>query len=66
MRTIAKALNRAPFSIAREIARNGGVNRQRAALAEKEFLKHAKRPKPMLLAANTKLRDTVCRLLEED
>jgi len=57
MRTIAKALNRAPSSISREIARNGGVNRYRAALAEKAFLKHAKRPKPMLLAENTRLRD---------
>lgn len=66
MRTIAKALNRAPSSISREIARNGGVNRYQAALAEKAFLKHAKRPKPMLLAENTKLRDIVCRLLEED
>jgi transposase-like protein len=66
MRAIAKTLDRAPSSISREIARNGGVSRYRAALAEKAFLKRAKRPKPMLLVENTTLRDTVCRLLEED
>ena len=37
MRSIARDLNRAPSSISREIARNGGVNRYRAALAEKTF-----------------------------
>jgi hypothetical protein len=44
MRAIAKALDRAPSSISREVARNGGVSRYRAALAEKAFLKRAKRP----------------------
>jgi len=66
MRSIAKDLNRAASSISREIARNGGINRYRAALAEKAFLKRAKRPKALLLAENTMLRDTVCRLLRED
>ena len=37
MRSIAKDLNRAASSISREIARNGGVNRYQAALAEKVF-----------------------------
>ncbi len=40
--SIARDLNRAASSISREIARNGGVNRYRAALAEKDFLKRAK------------------------
>lgn len=66
MRAIAQTLDRAPSSISREIARNGGASRYRAALAEKAFLKRAKRPKPMLLVENSNLRDTVCRLLEED
>ena len=66
MRSIAKDLNRAPSSISREIARNGGVNRYRAALAEKAFLKRDKRLKPLLLSENTSLRDIVCRLLSED
>ena len=66
MRSIAKELNRAPSLISREIARNGGVNRYRAALAEKVFLRRAKRPKSLLLAENTTLRDTVYRLLRED
>jgi len=66
MRSIAKDLNRAASSISREIARNGGINRYRAAPAEKAFLKRAKRPKPLLLSENTMLRDTVCRLLRED
>jgi len=66
MRSIAKDPNRSPSSISREIVRNGGVNRYRAALAEKAFLKRAKRPKPLLLSENTTLRDTVCRPLSED
>lgn len=37
MRSIARDLNRAPSSISREISRDGGVKRYRAALAEKEF-----------------------------
>ena len=66
MRAIARVLDRAPSSISREVSRNGGAGRYRAALAEKAFLKRAKRPKPMLLTENATLRDTVCRLLEED
>jgi IS30 family transposase len=66
MRAIARDLDRAPSSISREVSRNGGVGRYRAALAEKVFPKRAKRPKPMLLTENTRLRDTVCRPLEED
>jgi len=41
MRSIAKDLNRAASSISQDIARNGGVNRYRATLAEKAFLKRA-------------------------
>ncbi len=66
IRSIARDLNRAASSITREIRRNGGVNRNRAALVEKAFLKCAKRPKALLLAENTMLRDTVCRLFRED
>ena len=66
MRSIAKDLNRAASSISREIAWNGGINWYRAARAEKAFLQRAKQSKPLLLAENTMLRDTVCRLLRED
>jgi IS30 family transposase len=44
MRAIARALDRAPSSISREVSRNGGAGRCRAAPAEKAFLKRAKRP----------------------
>ena len=57
MRAIAQILDRAPPSISWEIAGNGGASRYRAALAEKAFLKRAKRPKPMLLVENSNLRD---------
>jgi DNA-binding NarL/FixJ family response regulator len=37
IRNIARDIDRAPSTVSREISRNGGVNRYRAALAEKAF-----------------------------
>lgn len=48
------------------MSRNGGLERYRAALAEKAFLKRSKRPKPLLLRENEALRSEVARLLEAD
>jgi IS30 family transposase len=66
MRSIASQLGRAPSTVSREIARNGGIDRYRACIAEKAFLKRSKRPKPFLLGENIKLRSCVTQLLEAD
>ena len=66
IRNIARDIDRAPSTVSREISRNGGVNRYRAASAEKAFLRRSKRPKPLLLAQNVALREIVGRLLQAD
>jgi hypothetical protein len=49
-RVIANSLNRAPSTISREVARNGGRVRYRAVVADKQAYKTAKRPKVCKLA----------------
>lgn len=66
LRSISRELGRCPSTISREVSRNGGLERYRAALAEKAFLKRSKRPKPLLLRENEVLRSEVARLLEAD
>lgn len=66
LRSIAIELGRAPSTASREVARNGGVDRYRACVAEKTFLKRSKRPKPLLLRENRQLRECVTQLLEAD
>lgn len=66
LRSIAIELGRAPSTVSREVARNGGVDRYRACVAEKTFLKRSKRPKPLLLRENRQLRECVTQLLEAD
>lgn len=66
LRWIARDLGRSVSTVSREISRNGGLGRYRACSAEKAFLKRCKRPKPLLLAENVNLRESVCRLLEAD
>jgi IS30 family transposase len=56
IRSIARELSRSPSTISREIARNGGVVKYRASIAEQAFLKRAKRPKSLLLAERPALR----------
>lgn len=48
VRAIARMLSRAASTISREISRNGGVGRYRAAAADKLAWKEALRPKPCL------------------
>jgi len=55
----ARALNRAPSTISREIVRNGGPDRYRALDAEAGAWQRAKRPKPSRLAINTPLQRLV-------
>ena len=49
--------------MSREISRNGGYNRYRAAQADKQAWVRARRPKPCKLASRPRLRQTVARKL---
>lgn len=64
IRAIAAALMRAPSTIAREVNRNGGLGRYRAAAADILAWKRALRPKPCKLAIHPRLRQAVVRKLE--
>lgn len=66
LRGIAKDIGRSPSTISREVSRNGGAQKYRAASAEDAFLKKCKRPKPLKLAVNVPLRKEVARLLAAD
>ena len=59
IRAIAIALGRSPSSISREVSRNGGVRRYRAARADQAAWARATRPKACKLAANPALRAIV-------
>ncbi len=66
IRSIAALLMRSPSTISREINKNGGTARYRAAVADKAAWKRAKRPKQCVLAKNSRLRRLVTRKLSED
>lgn len=66
LRAIAAALRRAPSTISREISRNGGAARYRAAGADSQAWKRALRPKPCKLAVQARLRQAVATKLEMD
>jgi IS30 family transposase len=59
-------MDRAPSTISREIARNGGSGRYRAASADKRAWKQALRPKLCKLAMNAQLRQAVAAKLERN
>lgn len=59
LRHIARDLGRAPSSISREVERNGGRNRYRAAHADQRAWAQALRPKTCLLARHGRLRRVV-------
>jgi transposase, IS30 family len=59
MRRIAKTLGRSTSTISREINRNGGRRRYRAARADKRAWKEALRPKPCKLVQHGRLRHAV-------
>lgn len=61
VRAIAVRLNRSSSTISREINRNGGYHRYRAARADEEAWNKAKRPKQCKLALN----DALCQLVEK-
>ena len=62
-RSMARLLGRSPSTVSREIGRNGGYSRYRAAQAEKQAWLRARRPKPCKLASRPWLRETVARKL---
>lgn len=66
VRAMAKAMARAPSTISREITRNGGSGRYRAAAADKRAWKKALRPKLCKLAKNARLRQAVAAKLERN
>src|SRR6202022_3746915 len=62
-RSMAKLLGRSPSTVSREISRNGGYDRYRAALADEKAWTRARRPKRCKLANNPVLRQAVVRKL---
>lgn len=66
LRSITARIGRAPSTVSREIVRNGGGRRYRAADAEDAAWKRACRPKPCRLATNRFLRTIVARKLMTD
>ncbi len=62
-RSMARLLGRAPSTVSREIRRNGGYNRYRAARADEQAWVRACRPKLCKLATSPWLRQSVARKL---
>jgi len=65
LRGIATRLGRAPSTISREVGRNGGLRRYRAAAAEREAWRRARRPKRRRLDTSKRLRRFVEKKLAE-
>jgi IS30 family transposase len=66
VRAIARALGRAPSTISREIARNGGRRRYRALVADRRAWRRARRPRRCRLAQDTALCSLVAARLRAD
>jgi IS30 family transposase len=62
---IAAGLGRAPSTVSREVARNGGRERYRASRADDRAAQCARRPKQCLLAQRRRLARAVARKLQE-
>ena len=58
-RSMARLLGHSPSTVSREIRRNGGYDRYRAALADEKAWARARRPKRCKLAHSPRLRQTV-------
>ena len=63
IRSISRLLGRAPSTVSREVRRNGGYGRYRAARAEAQAWARARRPKQCKLANSAWLRQVVARQL---
>ena len=66
LRSIARSCGRAPSTISRELERNGGHRRYRAAAADKRAWDRALRPKACKLAMHEELRQLVAAKLYEN
>src|SRR3954454_3130568 len=66
LRSIAGSLGRAASTVSRELQRNGGQRRYRAAVADKRAWDRALRPKACKLAMHDELRQLVAARLEEN
>jgi IS30 family transposase len=66
IRQIAVAIHRSPSTVSREITRNGGPAKYRAAEAESQAWDQARRPKLCLLARHSRLQRVVARRLQMD
>ena len=66
LRSVARALGRAPSTVSRELRRNGGLRRYRAAAADNRAWKQALRPKLCKLATHDELRQLVAAKLSEN
>ena len=64
LRAIAAALGRSASTLSREIGRNGGSGRYRAAAADSQAWKRSLRPKPCKLALHESLRQVVVAKLQ--
>jgi len=62
-RSMARLLGRSPSTVSRELSRNGGYDRYRAAPADEKAWIRARRPKRCKLANNPGLRQAVARKL---
>ncbi len=66
LRWIACGLGRAPSTVSREIARNGGAGPYRAAASDRQAWRRALRPKACKLATHPQLRRVVATLLQHN
>ena len=66
LRSVARSLGRAPSTISRELTRNGGERRYRAAAADKRAWDRALRPKLCKLARHEELRQLVAAKLSDN
>jgi IS30 family transposase len=66
LRCIAGRLDRAPSTVSREVARNGGHRRYRAAASDRAAWVRASRPKRCKLASNRRLQRLVAGKLGQD
>ena len=66
IRLIAESVGRAASTVSREIARNGGYDRYRAAGADERAWARARRPKRCKLAGNARLRRVVAGKLQQN
>ena len=66
LRVIACGMSRAPSTVSREIARNGGRGCYRAAASDRQAWRRALRPKACKLATHPQLRGVVARLLQRN